>query len=86
MHGRWQETDFLCKFFANGLDAFEQIAVLLVVHQGDQAVTHFKRNGVDGHQVVPSGFLCFGGGGLDFGLVVSGGHHFLYVAFLGKVI
>ncbi len=56
MHGRRQEADLLRELAAHALDAGEQVALAVLVHQRDQAVAEFQAELVHRLQVVPAGF------------------------------
>jgi hypothetical protein len=56
VHRRRQETHVLRKLLAHALDAAEQIAAALRIHERDQAVADFQAQGVDGGEVVPARF------------------------------
>ena len=55
VHGRRQEAHLLGKFAAHALDTGQQVALPVLVHQGDQAVAQLQSQLVDRLQVVPGG-------------------------------
>jgi len=55
VHGRRQKAHLLRKLAAHALDAVEQVALAVLVHQRNQAVAQFQPELVDRLQVVPRG-------------------------------
>jgi hypothetical protein len=53
---RNQKSQFLRQFLAHALDATQQLTVLVAIHQGDQAITHFHADGVQRRHIVPADF------------------------------
>jgi hypothetical protein len=56
MHRRDQKAQFLRQFLADALDPAQQLAVLVAIHQGDQAITDFHADGVQRRHIVPAYF------------------------------
>ena len=56
MHRRRQEADILGEFFTYAFYTPQQIAILLLVDQGDHAVTHFQSQHIHLRHVLPT---CF---------------------------
>ena len=72
VHNRCQEAHVLREFLADALDAAQQLAVLALVDQRDQAVADLQTQHVDPRHVVPARFRRIDRGnglqhGLDFG-------------------
>ena len=65
MHGRRKEPDFLCELATDRSDAAKQLAVLALVHEGDEPIAHFEAQHVDGDEVIPAHFRRVRGGWRD---------------------
>lgn len=61
MHGRDEETNFLCEFLAYAANPAQQFSVLRLVDQGDEPIPYFQPQNVERHHVRPAGFLRFTG-------------------------
>jgi hypothetical protein len=63
VHRRGKEADFLGKLLAQAADALEQLAVLALVHQRNQAVADLQAEHVHRRDVGPARLLRFRRGG-----------------------
>src|SRR5262249_37864819 len=50
--GRHDHAQFLSHLTTHRFDAFQQFAIALAIHQGDEAVPHLEFEEVDGRQIV----------------------------------
>ena len=54
------KAQILRKLLANALDARQQLATLVAIHQRDQAITHFQTDHVYRRHIVPAKLLGLG--------------------------
>ena len=59
MHRRHQKPHFLGQLLAYTLDPRQQLAALVTVHQGNQAIANFQADHVHRHYVIPAQLLGF---------------------------
>ena len=59
MYGRWQETDVLREFAANGFDPAQQFTVLSLVDERYQPVSDLETQGTDRRHVTPAHVMGF---------------------------
>jgi hypothetical protein len=62
VHRRRQEADFLGELLADTLDALEQLAILALVDQRNQAIADFQAQRIDRHDILPARLFRLGRG------------------------
>src|SRR5690606_8752190 len=53
VYDRWQEANILSELLAQAANPVEKLAVLGVIHQGDQAIAHLQPQWIDELDVIP---------------------------------